>query len=61
MVVDLEFDGITADEEDEGDDERIRWSWEENGVVLQENDESEEPNKDDEGDVSSDSFKRKNK
>ncbi len=44
-----------ADEEDEGDDERIRRSWEENGVVLQESEESEESNKDGEREVSSDS------
>ncbi len=45
----------TADEEDEEEEERISRSWEENGVVLQEIEESEESNKDDEGEVSSDS------
>lgn len=44
-----------ADEEDEDEDERIRRSWDENGVVLQESEESEESNKDDDGEVSSDS------
>ncbi len=46
---------ITADEEDEDDEERISRSWDENGVVLQESEESEESNKDGEGEVSSDS------
>ncbi len=46
---------ITADEDDEDDEERISRSWEENGVVLHESEESDESNKDGDGEVSSES------
>ena len=45
-------DGIAVEDDEDGDDERIKRSWEENGVVLREREESEESNRDGDRDVS---------